>query len=225
MADTNFKMQIDQREALDDPCPIVGVMAHAYAQPLLLNAAGSNNKSSSHALGDIGVVEGKTTRVDGDGGGIMAPDEEAQKAKKVTEEAGAAANELVIDALLGADSETIGPQVRFLGVPRGTNFPEKKPGGGAWRGADGLRVVDSALPRGLVKKGWLHKHTRDLPGSLVYLASVDVAASVEGWANIEDEIVADLVKVMAGLAARDIKVRHGRGGLGVPKFHPAFVNY
>lgn len=113
----------------------------------------------------------------------------------------------MIDALLAAEAETIGLEVRFLGIPRGTHFPPKKPTGGAWRGADGLRVVESALPKGLVKKGWLHKHTRELPAALVYLASVDVSAEAEDWARTEDEIVLDLRGVVAGLAARDVKVR------------------
>lgn len=170
------KMQVDQREALEDPRPIVGIMAHAYANPLL----NVNN--------------------DGVAGGEVDPEAAAS--------AGAAANELVIDALQAVEAETIGPEVRFLGLPRGTaGIPAKKPGGGAWRGADGLRVSESALPKGLVKKGWLHKHTRQLPGSLVYLASVDVSAGAEDWANTEDEIVGDLRGVMAAAAARDVKVR------------------
>ncbi|CAN0234389.1 unnamed protein product, partial [Ectocarpus sp. 13 AM-2016] len=65
---------------------------------------------------------------------------------------------------------------------------------------------DNALPKGLVKRGWLHKHTRDLPGSLVYLASVDVSAGAEDWADTEDEIVGDLTSVVARMAARDVKV-------------------
>lgn len=180
-------MQVDQREALDDPRPIVGIMAHAYANPLINH--GSNN--------------GKQT---GDDGNVDREDDNPERLLEQDTAAAAAANELVIDALLAAEAETIGPEVRFLGLPRGTNFPAKKPNGGAWRGADGLRVVESALPEGLVKRGWVHKHTRELPGTLVYLASVDVSAEADAWANTEDDIVGDLRSVMAGLAARDVKV-------------------
>lgn len=184
------KMQVDQREALEDPRPIVGIMAHAYANPLL-NAKKSDNDGSSN-------------RVQDDDGNDVAGGEGSTAAA-----AAAAANELVIDALQAVEAETIGPEVRFLGLHRGTaGIPGKKPGGGAWRGADGLRVVESGLPQGLVKRGWLHKHTRKLPGSLVYLASVDVSAGAEDWANTEDDIVVDLRGVVAAAAARDIKVRH-----------------
>lgn len=178
-------MQVDQREALEDPRPIVGIMAHAYANPLL-----NTKKNDNGSSGDENAVAG--------GEGTLAAAAAA---------AAEAANELVIDALLAVEAETIGPEVRFLGLPRGTAaIPGKKPGGGAWRGADGLRVVESALPKGLVKRGWLHKHTRLLPGSLVYLASVDVSAGPEDWADTEDEIVADLRGVLAASAARDVKV-------------------
>ena len=185
-------MQVDQRDALDDPRPVVGIMAHAYANPLI-----SSNSSNNNGHPD------KTPDAGNAGTPSIAQDLAA-----------AAANELVIDALLAAEAETIGLDVRFLGFPRGTHFPPKKPAGGAWRGADGLRVVDSALPKGLVKKGWLHKHTRELPAALVYLASVDVSAGTEDWAKSEDEIVLDLRGVVAGLAARDVKVGEGigRGG-------------
>lgn len=180
-------MQVDQRDALDDPRPVVGIMAHAYANPLINNNNGNQDKST-------------TTAATAEAGNAGA-------ASSSLALAAAAANELVIDALLAAEAETIGLEVRFLGIPRGTHFPPKKPTGGAWRGADGLRVVESALPKGLVKKGWLHKHTRELPAALVYLASVDVSAEAEDWARTEDEIVLDLRGVVAGLAARDVKVR------------------
>lgn len=200
-------MQVDQREALDDPRPVVGVMAHAYAHPLLLNTSCNSSKintSSRSNNADVDSVEDGTQEGEiGDESGKIV----VTVAQAAEEQAEAAANELVIEALYGAESETIGPQVRFLGLPRGTKFPDKKPDGGRWRGPDGLRVVESGLPRGLVKRGWMHKHTRELPGSLVYLASVDVSASAESWSNTEDEIVADLVKVLAGLGARDVKVR------------------
>lgn len=171
----------------DDPRPIVGVMAHAYANPLI--------NSAHHALED-------DSNDDNDADGSNA-----REAAGVA--AAAAANELVIDALLGAESETIGPQVRFLGLPRGAKFPAKKASGGAWRGPDGLRVIESALPEGLVKKGWLHKHTRELPGSLVYLASVDVSAAAHDWADTENDIVEDLRGVLADLGAREVKVCGG----------------
>ncbi|CAN0431455.1 unnamed protein product, partial [Ectocarpus sp. 12 AP-2014] len=189
-------MQVDQREALEDPRPLVGIMAHAYANPLINKRAPV--ASSGTAAGDANT--------DAAGGGGDAVELDASTAAAAA--AAAAANELVIDALLAAEAETIGPEVRFLGLPRGTAaaFPAKKPSGGAWRGADGLRVVDSALPKGLVKRGWLHKHTRELPGSLVYLASVDVSAGAEDWADTEDEIVGDLRSVVARMAARDVKV-------------------
>lgn len=203
-------MQVDQREALDDPRPVVGLMAHAYAHPLLLNTGcnSSNiNTGSRNGNADVGSVDDGTQvgEIEDVSGKIAVA--VAQGVGKQEEQAEAAANELVIEALYSAESETIGPQVRFLGLPRGTKFPEKKPDGGRWRGPDGLRVVESSLPRGLVKRRWMHKHTRELPGSLVYLASVDVSASAESWSNTEDEIVADLVKVLAGLGARDVKVR------------------
>lgn len=181
-------MQVDQRDALDDPRPVVGIMAHAYANPLINNNNNGNQDKST------------TTTAIAEAGNAGA-------ASRSLALAAAAANELVIDALLAAEAETIGLEVRFLGIPRGTHFPPKKPTGGAWRGADGLRVVESALPKGLVKKGWLHKHTRELPAALVYLASVDVSAEAEDWARTEDEIVLDLRGVVAGLAARDVKVR------------------
>lgn len=185
-------MQVDQRDALDDPRPVVGIMAHAYANPLINNNNGNQDKSVT-----------STTAT------TITPSGNAGAPSSALALAAAAANELVIDALLAAEAETIGLEVRFLGIPRGTHFPPKKPTGGAWRGADGLRVVESALPKGLVKKGWLHKHTRELPAALVYLASVDVSAEAEHWAKTEDEIVGDLRGVVAGLAARDVKVSRG----------------
>lgn len=184
------KMQVDQREALEDPRPVVGIMAHEYANPLLYTKSdnGSGRRDEDVAGGEEGALDG-------------APEAAAASAA-------AAANEFVIDALLAVEAETIGPEVRFLALPRGTAaIPGKKPGGGAWRGVDGLRVVENALPEGLVKRGWLHKHTRQLPGSLVYLASVDVSAGAEDWADTEDEIVDDLRGVVAAAAARDVKVR------------------
>lgn len=188
-------MQVDQREALEDPRPVVGIMAHAYANPLInttIKKKANNNGGNSNA--DV-AAEGEDE------------EEDPLAAEAAAASAAAAANDLVIDALLAAEAETIGPDVRFLSLPRGTAaIPGKKPRGGAWRGADGLRVVESALPRGLVKRGWLRKHTRELPGSLVYLASVDVSAGAEDWADTEDEIVADLRRVVATLAARDVKV-------------------
>lgn len=190
-------MQVDQREALDDPRPIVGVMAHAYACPLIRSRASSSE--SNRETGPEAAGDGESHHAAAPAAGGLPDGQEA---------AVAAANELVIDALLAAYAETIGPDVRFLGLPQGTStFPPKKPEGGAWRGADGLRVVDSELPRGLVKRGWLHKHTRDLPGSVVYLASVDVAAPAEDWAKTEDGIVDDLRGVVSSLASREIKVR------------------
>lgn len=195
-------MQVDQREALDDPRPIVGIMAHAYANPLINHGSTPNNNNNN------GKRKGE------DESSVDQEEEEEDDPENILEQdtaAAAAANELVIDVLLAAEADTIGPEVRFLGLPRGTNFPKKKPNGGAWRGADGLRVVDSALPEGLVKRGWVHKHTRELPGTLVYLASVDVSAEADAWANTEDDIVGDLRSVVAGLAVRDVKVK-GREG-------------
>lgn len=181
-------MQADQREAMEDPRPVVGIMAHAYANPLI----NRNNKSTTDSSNaNVATAEAE---------------EAAAAAAAATTEA---ANDLVIDALMAAEADTIGgPDVRFLSLPRGTAaIPAKKPRGGAWRGADGLRVVESALPRGLVKRGWLRKHTQELPGSLVYLASVDVSAGAEDWAETESEIVGDLRRVVATLSARDVKVR------------------
>ena len=195
-------MQVDQREALEDPRPIVGIMAHAYANPLLNSSNSSRSNDNNNNDDDDADVAGGE---EGDPAAVASASASA---------AAAAANELVIDALQAVEAETIGPEVRFLGLPRGAaGIPGKKPGGGAWRGADGLRVVESALPAGLVKKGWLHKHTRELPGSLVYLASVDVSAGAEGWADTEDEIVDDLRGVVAAAAARDVKVRRCVCGL------------
>lgn len=134
----------------------------------------------------------------------------ARKKQTKTETAAeAAATELVIDTLLGVEAETIGPEVRLLGLSRGTAFPPRNPNGGAWRDADGLRVIEGALPKGLVKRGWMRKHTRTLPGSLIYFASVDVSTSAETWAVAEDAISGDLRGVIAGLAGRDIKVCSG----------------
>lgn len=189
-------MQVDQG-AYGDPRPVVGIMAHAYANPLISTKHHNNPISSSSSS--------ETTDTDVAGGETQAGPPPASAA--------AAANELVIDALLAAEADTIGPEVRFLGLPKGAAAtPPKKPHGGAWRGADGLRVVESALPEGLVKKGWVHKHTQELPGSLVYLATVDVSAAAEDWADTEDEIVADLRSVVSSLAERDVKV--GVGGWG-----------
>lgn len=184
-------MQADQREALDDPRPMIGVMAHAYPNPL-----GSPLDNS----GEEDATRGQ--------------DSEAVAAATAAIEAAAAATELVIDALMAVEAETVGPEVRFVGMPRATNFPPRKPDGGAWRGADGLRVVEGFLPKGVVKRGWLKKHTRELPGSLVYFAQVDVSVSGEMWACTEDGIVGDLRRVVAGLAARDVKVREGKGAAG-----------
>lgn len=194
-------MQIDQG-AYGDPRPVVGIMAHAYANPLISakhNSGGSSSSNSSGGGTDTDVAAG------GGGEGEAGPQAAAE----------AAANELVIDALLAAEADTIGPEVKFLGLPRGAATPPKKPHGGAWRGADGLRVVESALPEGLVKRGWLHKHTQELPGSLVYLATVDVSATAEDWADTEDEIVADLRSVVSGLAERDVKVGGVEGSFRV----------
>lgn len=183
-------MQVDQRDALDDPRPVVGIMAHAYANPLINNSNSNGSQDRSTTASTTATTEAGN----------------AAEVSSALALAAAAANELVIDALLAAEAETIGPEVRFLGIPRGTHFPPKKPTGGAWRGADGLRVVENALPKGLVKKGWLHKHTRELPAALVYLASVDVSAEAADWAKTEDEIVLDLRGVVEGLVARDVKV-------------------
>ncbi|CAN0192432.1 unnamed protein product, partial [Scytosiphon promiscuus] len=191
-------MQVDQ-DAYGDLRPVVGIMAHAYANPLISTKHNSSNDSSSNSS-STGSGSGETTDTDTD----VARERGGQAGSQ--EAAAAAANELVIDALLAAEADTIGPEVRFLGLQKGAAAPPKKPHGGAWRGADGLRVVESSLPEGLVKKGWLHKHTRELPGSLVYLATVDVSAAAEDWADTEDEIVADLRSVVSSLAERDVKV-------------------
>lgn len=115
----------------------------------------------------------------------------------------------MIDALLAVEAETVGPEVRLVGLPRGIDFPPKKANGGAWRGPDGLRVMEGLMPEGLVKRGWLRKHSRELPGSLVYFASVDVSTTADAWAIAEDVIVADLRTVIASLAVRDVKARRG----------------
>ncbi|CAM9384205.1 unnamed protein product, partial [Hapterophycus canaliculatus] len=198
-------MQVDQC-AYGDPRPVVGIMAHAYANPLISskhNTGGSTSGGSTRSSGETTDTDNTDVAGGGDGAGPRAA---AAAAAAAEASAAAAANELVIDALLAAEADTIGPEVRFLGLLRGAATAPKKPHGGAWRGADGLRVVESALPEGLVKKDWLHKHTQELPGSLVYLATVDVSATAEDWADTEDEIVADLRRVVSSLAERDVKV-------------------
>lgn len=194
-------MQVDQREALDDPRPVIGVMAHAYPNPL--EVEGSPTLEGDGASTGINL----NTQVDdvsGDDASETTPS--LDRRISTAAEAAAAATELVIDALLAVEAETIGPEVRFIGLPRATDFPPKKTNGGAWRGQDGLRVVEDSLPEGLVKRAWLRKHTRDLPGSLVYFAQVDVSATTEAWASTEDGIVSDLKRVIASLSGRDTRV-------------------
>lgn len=195
-------MMVDQREALDEPRPIIGVMAHAYPNPLEAVPPPFDTDAASMIMDSESLAEASTHD---DAAATETP--LITRRVSAAAEAGEAATELVIDALLAVEAETIGPEVRFIGLSRATDFPPKKPNGGAWRSLDGLRVVDSHMPDGLVKRAWIRKHTRELPGSLVYFAQVDVSASVESWASTEDGIVMDLKRVIASLAGRDVKVR------------------
>ncbi|CAM9557575.1 unnamed protein product, partial [Choristocarpus tenellus] len=154
-------MQVSQREALDDPRPVVAIMAHAYPGP-----GGGDGTRPSPPSSDV-----------------------------------------VISALLAADNtDSTGPESRYISLPANAEFRPKKPGGGAWRGSDGVRVVEGALPEGLVKRGWLRKYTLELPGVLVYFSGLDLAASPEAWAVSEARIVQDIRRVTAALAPRDTKI-------------------
>lgn len=196
-------MQVDQREALDDPRPIIGVMAHPYPNPLeVADTPDSSSDTTSRALRHDSFA------VDDDSNDAVETDTPLLSRRvSAAAEVAEAATELVIDALLAVEVETVGPEVRFMGLSRNTTFPPKKANGGAWHRTDGLRVVESSMPEGLVKRAWLRKHTRELPGSLVYFAQVDVSATPESWAVTEDSIVVDLKRIIASLAEREVKVR------------------
>jgi hypothetical protein len=120
--------------------------------------------------------------------------------------------ERLVSSLIEADDRGAGAnrgaEMRFVGLKAGHSFPSPKRWRGqtGWMSEDGTSMVESEVPRGILKSGWIRKHILELPSVVLMVAGLDLSESPDSFREQADSLEVEVRRVVGQLQALDVQL-------------------
>ncbi len=118
--------------------------------------------------------------------------------------------DLAVSGLMAADDVTppFSTPLHFLALRYGHKFPIRKCTRATWCLQDGSGVDDGLArsTRGILKTGWLWKHTLEIPAALLCILKLDLSIPQEVWAANLNTVVENVKELEQCLSTRGIRI-------------------